>query len=173
MTQELFEKYIEPYTWKGDLYFDEDGWGDKNAVMNKLCKVDTVAFGNIPEDVPSVFLASPMSENCPVYIPGEANASFRVVNTRYEVIFYKLDYEEFMKKLNEIANLSEKQISIILKSYVKNESKHPHEEIFSLIIRKEKDKPFTFKMVKGRWVPCFDRCEAVAEWAHDNTNNDS
>lgn len=143
----LFEKYLKPYIWEGDIWID-GGWGPKDKIL-ELCVGDPINGFELP------FYLTPVNE-----IDDNGKSTME----RYNLTFpgeQHLILQHFIEAVKESG--AEEQ-RYILYSYFLNKPPDAGESIYQLNIIATQEKT-TFTIEKGNWIPSFDSSLLSARWS--------
>lgn len=145
--EELYTKYIQPYTWEGELWLD-GGWGPKNNVQDLVSDDPIIGF-KIPFHV------------CPV---NDINfESLKESNRRYSIAFPGEQWKILLNFINEIKNFGVEEQKYVLNSYFSTNLPTEGTQIYQLHIVAKQDST-TIVIEKGKWIPSFEDSLIVAGW---------
>jgi hypothetical protein len=156
--EEMFLKFIKPFTWEGELKID-GGWGPKNLVQD-LVSDDPVTGFKVP------FLINPINDMDFNGLEGKAGTNFtsKESNRRYHVAFPGEQWKLLYNFINAVKNFDEVTEQVyILNSYFSTNLPEEGTLIYQLHITISKDNT-TISIEKGKWVPTFEKSLLVARW---------
>ena len=146
---ELFEKYLRPHTWEGELWID-GGWGPKNLIQELIADDPISGF------------------KLPFYIKPENDINFSLdskeSNCRYLVAFPGEQWRILYNFMNAVKQLGVKEQRYILNSYFSSELPREGSQIYQLQIIVREDST-TITIEKGKWIPSFDDSLLIAGWS--------
>jgi hypothetical protein len=144
----IFEKYIKPEIWEGELWLD-NGWGDKNSIQELMENNDPITGFRVP------FLVQPVNDIEPY--------SNRELNKRYSITFPGEQYGLLLNFIEAVKEIGVKEQKFVLNSYFSTKIPPEGARIYQLIIE-VKDGETTFSIEQGKWIPSFEDNQLIARW---------
>lgn len=152
--REFCKRHLSRHLWSGTLVVD-GGYGPPEIRDWLTRAADGAIHGSMDEPFFCATVSDPVED-----ASGEISA---LANPRYQAAFPGEHYTVFLEKVLHIAARCEEGQLWVMKSYLEGREPAYGEDVYRLVASSSKGSPPRLRVVKGRWIPAFDRPLPVAE----------